>query len=676
MEWREAEASFDHPVLEDSTLSRAFEDSASRHEHQPAQLYKGDVYDRSLVAGDVVDPAPPGEFASLTYGQFRQLVRHLAAGFRDLGVESDDRVGIFAHTRMEWAQCDFGLLAAGAVVTAVYPTSSVEQVAYLLADADVRGVVVENARLLDRVLAVVDDTARESADDHDTARESTDADDVGEINCDFAVVMDEFDAEELTHDLEATPIEVHSLADVHQRGVDTFDRERYEAWLDARELSDLASLIYTSGTTGRPKGVRLTHGNFRANVNQCFRRFGPRPGRPAEQSLDADDRALSFLPLSHVFERLAGHFLLILTGATVGYAESPDTLREDFPAVEPTIGTSVPRVYEKLYETIQESASESRLKRRLFEWAVDVGTERFRAETPGLGLRLRHAVADRLVFRQVRRALGGEVNFFISGGGSLSPKLCTLYHAMGIPILEGYGLTETAPVLAANPPEAPTIGTIGPPVQEVDVRLDTTVGTSIAPVDGGEVGELLVRGPNVTDGYWNDPEATAAAFTDDGWLRTGDVVERRPDEYLRFRERAKEILALSTGKKVAPVPLEEALLASPLIEQAMVLGDARKFVAALLVPNVAAVRAWAAEEGIDLPADTAAICEDQRVRDRIETVVEGVNAEVEPHERIKRFRLVPEEFTEENDLLTPTMKKKRRAILDRHAEAVDWLYEE
>jgi long-chain acyl-CoA synthetase len=648
---REAEATDEHPILADTTLSVAFEESADRHVDALAQLYKGGVTERSLVAADVLGPAPDGEFRGLTYGRVREIVRNLAAGFRDLGVGPDDRVGLFAHTRMEWAQCDFGLLAAGAVVTTVYPSSSADQVQHLLADSGARGVVVENADLLDRVLGVVERT-----------------------DCEFAVVIDDLDPADLERDPETAPIEIHTLASVHDRGAAAFDPERYRDWLDARERSDLASLIYTSGTTGRPKGVRLTHGNFRANVRQCFDRFGPAPDRPARLTLDAGDRALSFLPLSHVFERLAGHFLLLLTGVTVAYAESPDTLQEDFPRVRPTVGTSVPRVYEKLHAAVRESAAESRAKRRLFDWATGIAAAWAETDDPGPALRLRHAIADRLVFRRVRAALGGEIDFLISGGGSLSPALCGRYHAMGIPVITGYGLTEAAPVIAANSPDAPEIGTVGPPLQGVETRLDPERGERLEPVDGGTVGELLVRGPNVTDGYWNDPDATAAAFTDDGWLRTGDVVERRPDGYLRFRERVGALLTLSTGKTVAPVPVEDALTDTPLIAQALVVGDARRFAAALVVPDTSAVRSWGTTAGVDLPARAAELCADDRVRDRIAAEVAAVNERLEPHERVKRFRLVPESFTETNGLLTPTLKKRRRAILERYRAVVDSMY--
>jgi long-chain acyl-CoA synthetase len=633
-------------VIASETLPRTFENAADRHTDKPAQSYKGGVYDRTL-APDVVEPAAHGEFETLTYGQMRDIVRNLAAGFRDLGVEPDDRVGIFAHTRMEWAQCDFGVLAAGGAITTVYASSSPRQVKHLLGDSDAVGVVVENERMLDRVREVEAD-----------------------LDLEFVVTMD--------HVADDDAI---ALDEVYERGREAFDRDTYEGWLDDRDYEDLASLIYTSGTTGQPKGVTLSHRNFRENVNQCRKRFGPKPGRdPDVPSLSYEDRHVSFLPLAHVFERLSGHFLMFATGAHVCYAESPDTLREDFGLYQPTSGTSVPRVYEKLYDAIREQATESPVKERIFEWATDVGRDYHAADSPGLVLRGKRAVADKLVFEQVRDALGGEIDFFISGGGSLSADLCSLYHGMGLPILEGYGLTETSPVLTVNPPEAPQVGTIGPALGDTELTVDETVASPEQKERyDGEVGELLARGPQVFDGYWNLPDATEEAFVErDGheWFRTGDVVVIQDDGYVRFLERAKQLLTLSTGKNVAPGPIEDAFAASPLVEQAMVVGDGHKFVSAIIVPNAAGIRSWAESEGIDVPEDDDALCRDDRVYDRIQQEVDSVNENFESYEQIKQFRLVATEFTEENDLLTPTMKKKRRNILDTFADTIGDMYAE
>jgi long-chain acyl-CoA synthetase len=688
MHWREAERAFADEVVARETLPRTFERSAERNADRLAQRYKGGIRDRSLVAEGVLPAAPDGEYAGLTYDEMRGVVRRLAAGFRELGVDGDTRVALYAQTRMEWAQTDFAALAAGAVVTTVYASSSPSQVRYLLEDPGATVVVVGDRDRLDEVLAVAGDLSRDL-----DAVVSFDDVDAGEL--DFGGDGDGDDG-----DAALGADDVYTLGEVHELGADAFDEEEYEGWLDATDIDDLASLIYTSGTTGKPKGVRLTHANFRENVTQCYRRFADRPDRdPDVPGISAESTTLSFLPLAHVFERMAGHYMMFAAGATVAYAESPDTLREDFGLVRPTTTTSVPRVYEKLYDAIREQAGESPVKARIFEWAVDVGRAHHETDDPGALLDAKRAIADRLVFSSVREALGGEVDFFISGGGSLSAELCALYHAMDLPILEGYGLTETSPVISVNPPEEPKVGTIGPPVADTEVAVDGTVVGEGAPDLAGDAGELLVRGPQVTDGYWNRPEATAEAFAapdrlpegvvfagappaerggdpDAPWFRTGDIVRLRPDGYVAFRERAKQLLVLSTGKNVAPGPIEDRFAANEFVEGCVVLGDGRKFVSALIVPNFERVAAWADDNGIGLPDDRKAVCRDDRVRERIGEEVDRVNEEVEPYERIKRFRLVEEEFTEANDLLTPTMKKKRRNILDRFAEEVEMIYAE
>lgn len=639
---RAAERGFDDAVIGRTTISQAVAASAERHAHRDAQAYKGAVYDRSLVPAGIA-AAPAGEYTNIDYREFHEIIRTLAAGFRTLGVRPDDRIGIFAQTRLEWAHTDLAVLAAGGVVTTVYPGSSPRQVRYLLSDAGASGVVVENSALLDRVLAVEAD-----------------------LDLDFIVTLDRLPAEQ-SSDIDR----VFTLGDVYQRGRDHNDAA-YERWLEARDPGDLASIIYTSGTTGRPKGVRLTHWNFKANLDQCRRRYGPRPDTDGPV-LDETTRVVSFLPLAHSFERLAGHFLLFASGATVAYAESPDTLRDDFLAIRPTSGTSVPRVYERIYATIQDEAASSPFRERIFDWATRIGRRYARTDNPGPLLTAKHRIADTLVFSSIRDALGGEIEFLVSGGGSLPGDLCALFHGMELPILEGYGLTETAPVISGNPPDAPVIGTIGPPLVNVETRLDETITINGIDPPESDWGELLVRGPNVFDGYWNRPDQTDAVF-DDGWFRTGDIVAQRDDGYLVFLERRKELLVLSTGKNVAPTPIEDALTSTALIEQAMVIGDDRKFTAALIVPNLDRIRTWADRVGVDVPTDPAAVCTTQRVRERIAEDIDRVNQDLEDHETIKRFRLIPEEFTEENGLLTPTLKKKRRSIRDRYAAKIDDLY--
>ncbi|MFB6075112.1 MAG: long-chain fatty acid--CoA ligase [Haloarculaceae archaeon] len=642
--WRAAEREYTDEVIGDTTIPELFEDSAERHLDSDAQLYKGGVYDRSL-AGEILPPAPDGGYDALSYGEMRRIVRHLAAGFRDLGVEPNERVGIYANTRMEWAMTDFALLAAGSVVTTVYTESSPRQVRYLLSDPDAVGVVLENVDLL-------------------AALEEVEAD----LDLEFVVVIDEYDGDRE---------DVYTLAEVHDRGAAVFDEAIYEEWLTAREPGDLASLIYTSGTTGQPKGVRLTHRNFRQNVNQVRKRLGPRPDKPPGlPTLDDHVTSIAFLPLAHVFERLSGHFVMFGIGATVGYVENPDTLAEDIRQIRPNTGASVPRVYERIFDSMREQASESAVKQRIFEWAVDVAREYARTDDPGPLLRGKHGLADRLVYGTVKEQLGGNLEFMVSGGGSLAKDLCETFVGMGLPIVEGYGLTETAPVVSTNPPEDIRPGTLGVPLVDVETRIDESVVDASQFEDvTGAVGELLVRGPNVSDGYWEKPDETARAFTEDGWFRTGDIVERTDDDYLIYHDRIKEILVLSTGKNVAPQPIEDAFSTSDRVDQVMVVGDDRKFVGALIVPNFEQVRRWAEREGIDLPADDDAACEDERVREWVGEAVTAANADLERVERIKEFVLVSREWTAENDLLTPSMKKKRRNIRDAFDEKLEEIYE-
>jgi long-chain acyl-CoA synthetase len=645
--WRQAEEQYTDEVTGDDTIPRMFEASASRNADEEAQWYKGGIYDRSLTDG-ILPPAPGGEYAALTYAQLQNVVQRLAAGFRELGLETDDRIGIFCDTRMEWAQSDLGILSAGGVVTTVYTESSPRQVGYLLDDPDADGVVVENEELLERVLEVEDD-----------------------LDLEFIVVVDRYEGHEDRED-------INSLADVYRMGDEAFDVDAYEGWLSGHSLDDLASLIYTSGTTGQPKGVQLTHRNFRANVNQCRKRFGPRPDKAADiPRIDKSDRSLSFLPLAHVFERLAGNYLMFASGATVAYAESAQTVSEDIKLARPTVATSVPRVYERIFDSMREQAPDSGIGKSIFEWSLGVARDCARAENPGLGLRIKHSIADSLVYGNVKEQMGGNIDFMVSGGGSLSKRLAELFEGVGLPILEGYGLTETAPVVSTNPPEDPRAGTLGPPLDGIETKLDGGVVTEDQRRKAtGAIGELLVKGANVTEGYWNRPEATEEAFTEDGWFRTGDIIEQTSDGYLVYHDRLKQIIVLDTGKNVAPVPIEDGFATSERVGQVMVMGDDEPFIAALIVPNFETARRWAESENISAPEDRRELCRDERVHEWVAEEVESVNREFENHEQIKEFRLVPEEWTPENDLLTPSMKLKRRNILDRYDDEVASIYGE
>jgi long-chain acyl-CoA synthetase len=647
MDWRAVEREYTDEVIGETTIPELFFDSVGRNGTRDAQMYKGGVYDRSLT-DDVVPEPPRGEYGALTYEETGDIVRYLATGFRELGVGPDDRVGIYANTRMEWSQADYAIQSAEGVVTTVYTESSAPKVQYLLDDNDAMGCVVENEELLETLLSVEDD-----------------------LELEFVVVIDEISAEYADRE------DIHTLADVYDLGEANYDEETFQSWLDNREWTDLCSLVYTSGTTGDPKGVELTHKNWRTCFNQLRKRIGPRPDKDEDiPVMEAGMTALSFLPLAHAFERI-NHFHELGIGMTVAYAENPDTVGDDLKQVGPDAAASVPRVYERIYNQMREQASESPVKKRIFEWAVDTAQTYDDAEDPGTILETKLKIADKLVFSQVREALGGNVQLFVSGGGSLSEDLAKLYRAMGLTILEGYGLTETAPALTTNPPEDIRVGTMGIALCDVDLQLDPdVVSEETKASEKGQVGELLAKGPNVFEAYWNKPDKTEAAFTDDGYFRTGDIVAIDGDGYVRFVDRRKNLIVLDTGKNVAPEPIEDEFATSARVDQIMVVGDDRKFIGAVIAPNFEELWEWADEEGIDLPEDPEAAIEDDRVHEWVAEEVDRVNEVLSKHETIKEFRLVPEEWTAENDLLTPSMKKKRRNIRAAYEEAIEDIYGE
>ncbi|MFB6179378.1 MAG: long-chain fatty acid--CoA ligase [Halorientalis sp.] len=643
----EYEREYDDEIIGENTLVELFEENTrQRFSDGLAQLYKGGIYDRSLTP-EVLSTPEPGEFESITYAEMGEIVRRLAAGFRELGLRAGDRVSIFSGTRMEWAVSDFAILAAGGVVSTVYKESGPRQVNYLVNHPGSIGVVCENEKLVDRLVKI-----------H------------SELDLAFVVVFDEL---EKYADVDG----IYSLAEVYEIGERQYDRATYESWVAERDIDDMASLIYTSGTTGIPKGVRLTHRNFRANINMIRCRSGPRPDKDDETPVvDSHTRTLSFLPLAHVFERTVGHFYMFAVGATVGYAESPDTVGEDIKKVKPNAAASVPRVYERIFDQMRDEASGSAVKERIFEWATDVARQWTRTDEPSLGLRTRYAIADALVYSDVKAQLGGEVEYLVSGGGTLSKDLAELFLGMGIPIYEGYGLTEGAPIVTASIPEDPRPGSLGVPANGVDVHIDEkSVADDVVDSDN-TVGELLFRGPNVTDGYWKMPEKTDSSFTDDGYFKTGDIVEQTDDGHLIYEDRMKNLLVLTTGKNVSPEPIEGEFATSRRIEQIMVIGDDRKFVAALIVPNFETVRKWASDHDIDLPDSEAAICEDERVHEWINEEVQLVNREfgLDSEASVKQFELVPTEWTADNDLLTPSLKKKRRNILEEFDGKVRAIY--
>jgi long-chain acyl-CoA synthetase len=449
-----------------------------------------------------------------------------------------------------------------------------------------------------------------------------------------------------------------------------------DALADAVTPDHLSALIYTSGTTGEPKGVMMTQRNLMANVEAVHRHIG----------IYEDDVHLSFLPLSHAFERTAGYTTVLSAGAKIVYAESVDTVSKNLTEVHPTLMVSVPRLFERVYNVILKSVqSGSLLKRGLFAWAVDTGSAvaaaRRAGRTPGPLLRAQHALAHRLVFSSLHEKLGGRIRFAVSGGAALPKAIGTFFEAAGVTLVEGYGLSETAPVLAANPLDAPVFGTVGHVLPGVTVAIrDLHTGHLIGQLCGDDypsdlttgAGEILAKGPNVMPGYWNRPDETAEVFDADGWFRTGDV-GRFEGGYLRITDRIKHMIVSKGGKNIYPGPIEERFATHPLVEQIMVVGEGREFLTALIVPSLDVLRDEAAARGLDARSDEALLAEPALLGLFTDLIRED-SREAASHEKIRDVRLVAEPFTVENDLLTPTMKLKRSAIEDRHADLVEAMY--
>ena len=571
-----------------------------------------------------------GKIDGLSSKELFEQIRDLSLGLASLGVATGDRVAILAESRLEWLQADLAILTAGAVTVPVYPTLSAGQARYILQDCGAKVVIVSTRAQLEKVQEV-----RHLL----TALESI-------------VVIDEAAA--------SAGASVLSLADVaargHQRLMGEWGAGReYRDAVRAITPEDLATIIYTSGTTGEPKGVMLTHGNLAANM------------RAATLVLDVDheDTALSFLPLSHSFERMAA-YVYIFAGATMIFAESFDTVGRDIVAVRPTIITGVPRVYEKMQARVMEKGQAgSAAKSAVFRWAIRAGVAKsaatLRGRTPGPLTSLKASIADRLVFTKIRDGLGGRIRYVVSGSAPLAVDTAEFFQAVGLPVIEGYGLTETSPILTVNPPAAPRVGTVGKAVSGVELRIAAD-------------GEILARGPNVMKGYFNKPEATADAVKD-GWFHTGDIGHVDAEGYLTITDRKKDLLVTSGGKKIAPQPIEAVLKRNPLVAEAILLGDRRKYAAALIVPEFAALERRLKDLGRP-PADRDALVTRPDVVALYQEIVDALNRELSQFERIKKIALIPAQFSIETGELTPTLKVKRRVVEERWREAIEGLYRE
>jgi len=552
-----------------------------------------------------------GAWQPISAAEIGRRVRALAAALRAWGIAKGDRVAILSENRWEWCVADFACLAIGAVDVPLYPTLLREQITPLLADSKARVLFVSTRAQYEKVAALGSSSSLERI-----------------------VIMDD----------ETMPGAVTLSSLLATPANPDFDKV-------ARDLApdDLATLIYTSGTTGEPKGVMLTHGNIASNINHSTAEFGFTPA----------DSCISFLPLSHITARHLD-YALYAQNVTVAYCPAFDHLPQTFLAVRPTIVVAVPRVYEKVRQVAEQKAAASGITRRLFGWALRTGRKhRDQIAAGKQPASTAWKIADAIVFSKLRAGFGGNVRYFIAGGAPLGIDTAHWFASAGIRILEGYGLTETSPVLAINTPSANRMGSVGRPLPNIECSIAAD-------------GELLVRGPNIFPGYWKQ-RGDAEAFDEDRWFHTGDIGHLDADGFLFITDRKKELIKTSGGKFIAPQPIENKLKASYLVANAAMVGDRHKFASALIAPNFAALEPWANEHGI-AAASRQQLVADPKVRAEYQAIVDKVNSTLANFETIKRFRLVPDEWGLDSGELTPSLKLRRRVVTQKYAQEIAEFY--
>ncbi len=555
----------------------------------------------------------------VSYRSFAGRVRSLAAALHSLGLAPGERVAILSENRPEWLQTDLACQAMGLPDVPLYSTCPGPEILHVLKDSGARALFVSNAEQWNKVAPL-----RAELPD-----------------LKFVVSFDRIaDAESvhlLTEFCDAAP-----AYDVDQRG-------------KAIGRDDLASILYTSGTTGEPKGVMLSQGNFLSNCESILEHI----------EIGSSDRTLSFLPLSHSFERTAGHYVVMAAGGEIAYASSLERVPTELREVQPTLVLGVPRFFEKMHARVMAAVEHSPYyRRRLFRFAMAVGRKVFQRQHRGddipTALRWRKEIADRLVFSRLRERVGGRVRLLVSGGAPLDPKIAEFFNHAGLPLLEGYGLTETSPVVACNRPGALRLGTVGPLVPGVEVTI-------------ADDQEILVRGPNVMQGYFGRPEATRAVLDENGTFHTGDVGALDEDGFLSITDRKKDLIISAGGKNISPQKIENLLKREVTIADLCLIGDRKPFLVALLVPDYAQLKSAAAELGIAW-TNRLAMLGHEAIRSLFAAAVKHANAELSPPEQIKRFALLEEAFSTENRELTPTLKVRRRVVEDRYHQLIDELY--
>jgi len=597
------------------------------HDSEPATLVE--VFEhvaRAHPRSDTLNYKRDGRWVSISSDEMLTRVRRIAAGLYSLGVRRGDRVAILSESRPEWTLTDAACLFATAIDVPIYPTLTAPQVRYILKDSGACVLVVQNE---ERFLHV-----REAIVDCESIQQ---------------IVFFEKRANATTG---------ISLAELEVRGqaLEKTDVELIEKNAHDINPDELATIIYTSGTTGEPKGVMLTHANLVSNLIDSS----------SHLLFTKEDCALSVLPLSHVLERMA-MYMYLYHGMATYFGESLDTIGPNLREVKPTIFVGVPRIFEKILARVKEKTAEKgRVNVRILNWAVDVAKNYARLATRHqkipTTLELKRKLADKLIFAKLRNAMGGRIRLLVSGGAALPEELALLYIGAGLPIVQGYGLTETSPVITAGVMDDNRVGTVGKPIRNVAVRIASD-------------GEIETRGPNVMRGYYNKPAETAAVFTEDGWFKTGDIGTIDEEGFLRITDRKKELFKTSGGKYIAPQPIEQLIKGSSFVNQVVLIGNGRKFPAALVVPDWERVESYAQLKGLKAKSH-AELCKHPRVIDLFERQIAGLTTELAQYERVKKVALLENELTIEGGELTPTLKVKRRVVDEKYRDLIDALYAE
>jgi long-chain acyl-CoA synthetase len=565
-----------------------------------------------------------GQWKDITWRYFFERAKFIASALIHLGFKKGERASIYSYNRLEWVIADIGIQLAGGISVPIYHSLPFNQSSYIMNDSDSVFVFAESKSIIEEMRSKRKEIPLVSR----------------VISFDESVIEDDF------------VMRFSTFEKIGRENLSKYEKEIRDN-IEKIKLDDIATLVYTSGTTGVPKGVIQTHLNHLSMVEMLY----------DLRDIVSDDVVLLFLPLAHSFAR-AVEYVHPRFGVKIAFAESIDKVVENLPEVAPTVFPSVPRVFEKVYARVKSEVESSPVKKKIFDWALKVGEQageyRKRGEKMPIFLSLKHKIAHKLVFSKIHKRLGGRIRFFISGGAPLSKEIAEFFWKAGLLILEGYGLTETTPAISINTIKEFKFGTVGKPLKWVEVKI-------------AEDGEIVVRGPNIAKGYWKKPKETEEVFTKDGWFHTGDIGEFDEDGFLKITDRKKDLIKTAGGKYVAPQPIENSIKAkSPLISQAVVIGDMRPYCVALITLNKDEVLKFAEARGLE--KDYNKLVESKEIYNEIQKVIDEVNKNLASFETIKKFRIIAEDFTIEDGSLTPTLKVKRKTIMQRYKNIIDEMY--